>query len=169
MPPFLEHILARRHLFVNTLHFLISFFPSPKEINEDALNNDLGANHILRALVFELGNSVNKNICEIQYSNYPSAEAYARAAEKAEFETQTITIPIFDHGVKHCNWSASAFKHSDLEELKEIAYNATDEHYQLYIRHYEESYACNVITYYMTKLWNQLCSKCCVGKQLELA
>jgi hypothetical protein len=113
-------------------------------------------NHILRTMIFELGNSINKSVTSVLPHQFFSGERYARAMEIAEFETQNITIPVFKHGTNYCNWYKDAFVTSDLQVLKDLAYNNTDSHYQLYVSQYNKLWICNKICYVLHRI--PLCS-----------
>lgn len=132
--------------------FLTLRFNDAMSISHDLLDGDFGCNHILRTFIFELGNSVNESLHKIWWTDYPNAETYARAVEVAEFETQAITIPVFEHGVNFCNWHPGAFVHSDLDVLKKIAYEDIDEHYQFYVNQYNQDYIYNTVGYYLGKI-----------------
>jgi hypothetical protein len=140
------------------IEFLTRMFPDTSSLTESLLNSDFGCNHILRTFIFELGNSVNNPVIMVDATHYSDAETYARAMEIAEFETQSITIPVFDYGVEFCQWHKDAFIHSPIEELKRIAYEETDEHYQFYVAQYNNSYWPNSTIYHIRKLWDKFLS-----------
>lgn len=138
------------------IDFLTSLFPNHRAVTDELLNGNFGCNHILRTLIFELGNSVNEPVLSILPHQYSTPEGYARAMEIGEFETQNITIPVYEYGVKYCHWNKEAFVYSDLETLKKIAYEGVDEHFQFYVQQYNEMYIESVAAYYGENLRNQI-------------
>lgn len=138
------------------IDFLTSLFPNHRAVTDELLNGNFGCNHILRTLIFELGNSVNEPVLSIALCDYPTAEKYARAVEIAEFNTHAFSIPVYEYGVKYCDWHQGAFVNSDLEVLRKMAYEDVDSHYQFYVNEYNESYTYNVVAYHMGNVWNQI-------------
>lgn len=118
---------------------------------------DFQKNYLLHYFIFETANAANKELAAIRMYNFDNGRDYARAIEIAEFNTTKVVHKISLCGCERYNWHKDVFRPSNIEDLKQIAYESEDAHFQFLVNEYNENWSSsngivNMLLYLKRKL-----------------